>query len=78
MTEAGQTTLLCCLGCRKEVPTYSVGVGRAVRTDDSLRRANEACAPALCFNKGKDVAPQKLSQHIRAIIPRLLKSVRAA
>lgn len=49
----------------------------AVRADDSIRRMTEECAPALYLNKGKDVAPSRMGQRIRDIIPRLLKSATA-
>lgn len=49
----------------------------AVRADDSIRRLTEACAPALCLNKGKEVAPPQLAQRVKDIIPSLLKSAGA-
>lgn len=78
MNEAKQTKLLYCLSCGEEIPTYSVGVGSAVRADDSLRRMTEDCAPALNLNKGKDVAPPQLAERVKDNVPRLLKSARAA
>ncbi len=55
-----------------------MGAGSAVRADDSLRRMTEDCAPALYLNKGKDVAPPQLPERVKDIVPRLLKSARAA
>lgn len=78
MNEAKQTKLLYCLSCGEEVSNYSVGVGSAVRANDSLRHMTEDCAPALYLNKGKDVAPPQLAERVKDIVPRLLKSARAA
>ncbi len=38
----------------------------------------EDYAPALYLNKGKDVAPPQLPERVKDIVPRLLKSARAA